>query len=72
MGQKTNPIGFRLGVSKQWNSRYYAGRELPALLREDELLPAHRHWLSRHGFVPPGLLELLGAPGGGAGPPSAG
>jgi small subunit ribosomal protein S3 len=38
MGQKTNPIGFRLGVSKQWNSRYYAGRELPALLREDELL----------------------------------
>ena len=38
MGQKTNPIGFRLGVSKQWNSRYYAGRELPALLKEDELL----------------------------------
>ena len=38
MGQKTNPIGFRLGISKEWNSRYYAGRELPALLREDELL----------------------------------
>ena len=38
MGQKTNPIGFRLGISKQWSSRYYAGRELPALLREDELL----------------------------------
>ena len=34
MGQKTNPIGFRLGISKQWNSRYYAGRELPALLRD--------------------------------------
>ena len=32
MGQKTHPIGFRLGVSKDWNSRYYAGRELPALL----------------------------------------
>jgi small subunit ribosomal protein S3 len=38
MGQKTNPIGFRLGVSKDWRSRYYAGRELPALLKEDELL----------------------------------
>ena len=38
MGQKTNPVGFRLGVSKAWRSRYYAGRELPALLREDELL----------------------------------
>jgi len=35
MGQKTHPIGFRLGVSKDWNSRYYAGRELPALLREE-------------------------------------
>jgi len=38
MGQKTHPIGFRLGISKDWRSRYYAGRELPALLKEDELL----------------------------------
>ena len=38
MGQKTNPIGFRLGVSKQWRSRYYANRDFPALLKEDELL----------------------------------
>ena len=38
MGQKTHPIGFRLGISKDWKSRYYAGRELPALLKEDELL----------------------------------
>ena len=30
MGQKTNPIGFRLGISKQWNSRYYAGRRPPS------------------------------------------
>jgi small subunit ribosomal protein S3 len=38
MGQKTNPIGFRLGVSKDWRSRYYAGRDLPQLLLEDNLL----------------------------------
>jgi len=38
MGQKTNPIGFRLGVSKDWRSRYYAGRDLPQLLQEDNLL----------------------------------
>ena len=38
MGQKTNPIGFRLGISKHWRSRWYASRELPALLQEDELL----------------------------------
>ena len=38
MGQKTNPIGFRLGVSKEWRSRWYANRDFPALLKEDELL----------------------------------
>ena len=38
MGQKTNPIGFRLGVTKQWRSRWYANRDFPALLKEDELL----------------------------------
>jgi small subunit ribosomal protein S3 len=38
MGQKTNPIGFRLGVSKDWRSTWYAKREMPALLREDALL----------------------------------
>jgi small subunit ribosomal protein S3 len=26
MGQKTHPIGFRLGISKTWNSRWYAPR----------------------------------------------
>lgn len=26
MGQKTHPIGFRLGISKPWNSRWYAER----------------------------------------------
>jgi small subunit ribosomal protein S3 len=38
MGQKTNPIGFRLGISKDWRSKYYAGRDLPQLLKEDNLL----------------------------------
>jgi small subunit ribosomal protein S3 len=39
MGQKTNPIGFRLGVSKSWRSKWFAGKkDFPALLKEDELL----------------------------------
>jgi small subunit ribosomal protein S3 len=38
MGQKTNPIGFRLGVTKEWRSRWYAHRDFPALIKEDELL----------------------------------
>ena len=38
MGQKTNPIGFRLGVTKNWRSTWYAKKEMPALLKEDALL----------------------------------
>ena len=27
MGQKTNPIGFRLIMNRQWKSRWYAGKK---------------------------------------------
>jgi small subunit ribosomal protein S3 len=36
MGQKINPIGFRLAVNRNWSSRWYAGsRQFPAMLAED-------------------------------------
>jgi small subunit ribosomal protein S3 len=36
MGQKINPIGFRLGVSRDWNSRWFAkGRGFSTMLNED-------------------------------------
>lgn len=36
MGQKINPIGFRLGINRTWDSRWYAGRqEYGQLLQED-------------------------------------
>jgi len=38
MGQKTNPVGFRLGVSREHRSRYYARKDLPQLLKEDQLI----------------------------------
>ncbi len=38
MGQKTNPIGFRLGITRDHRSRWYADRDFPALLKQDELL----------------------------------
>jgi small subunit ribosomal protein S3 len=39
MGQKTNPIGFRLGISKVHRSLWYASKkDMPTLLREDALL----------------------------------
>ena len=38
MGQKTNPIGFRLGVTRDHRSKWYANRDFPALLKEDGAL----------------------------------
>lgn len=35
MGQKVNPIGFRLGVVKGWDSNWYGGRTFPEKLVED-------------------------------------
>ena len=35
MGQKIHPIGFRLGVIRDWDSKWYADKEFPALLLED-------------------------------------
>jgi small subunit ribosomal protein S3 len=42
MGQKVNPIGFRLGVNRTWDSRWYAGKkEYGKLLQEDIKIRAH-------------------------------
>src|SRR5207237_2708781 len=38
MAQEVHPIGCRLGISKQWRSRWFAHRDFPALRKEDELL----------------------------------
>ena len=35
MGQKVNPIGFRLGVIKTWDSKWFANADYAKLLHED-------------------------------------
>lgn len=36
MGQKVNPIGFRLGITRDWTSRWYAGkRQFPLHVHTD-------------------------------------
>ncbi len=35
MGQKINPIGFRLGVIKTWDSKWYSKNDYAKLLHED-------------------------------------
>ena len=36
MGQKVNPIGFRLGIIKGWDSNWYGGKDFAEKLVEDE------------------------------------
>jgi small subunit ribosomal protein S3 len=38
LGQKTHPIGFRLGVIRTWNSRWYAEKSFADLLYEDMMI----------------------------------
>jgi len=35
LGQKVHPIGFRLGISKGWNSRWYGEKNYAAFVHED-------------------------------------
>jgi small subunit ribosomal protein S3 len=51
MGQKTNPIGFRLGIVKPWVSRWFATKDMPALLKEDELVRKYLHTRLGHAAI---------------------
>lgn len=39
MGQKVNPIGMRVGIIRDWDSKWYADKKaVPALIKEDALI----------------------------------
>ena len=45
MGQKTNPIGFRIAVTRDWRSKWYAGKkEFGKLLTEDRNIRLDVRW----------------------------
>jgi len=35
LGQKVHPIGFRLGINRTWDSRWFAGKEYAGFIQED-------------------------------------
>lgn len=35
MGQKVNPVGLRVGIIRDWESKWYAGKDFASLLHED-------------------------------------
>jgi small subunit ribosomal protein S3 len=51
VGQKTHPHGFRLGIVKPWRSRWYASRDFPALLKEDELIRTYLRTRLQHAAI---------------------
>ena len=38
MGQKVHPTGFRLGVIKTWDSKWFAKRDYSKLVYEDRMI----------------------------------
>jgi small subunit ribosomal protein S3 len=51
VGQKVHPHGFRLGIVKPWRSRWFANREFPALLKEDELIRTYLKTRLQHAAI---------------------
>ncbi len=51
MGQKVHPHGFRLGIVKPWRSRWFANRDFPALLKEDELIRTYLRTRLQHAAI---------------------
>ena len=61
MGQKTHPIGFRLGIVKDWKSRWYAEGCLADLIEGDEKI---RNYLkARLGHAAISSVEIERKPG---------
>jgi small subunit ribosomal protein S3 len=62
MGQKTNPIGFRLAVRHNWQSRWFATKkDFPALLIEDYKIREHLMAKLKQAAVPRIFIERAGS-----------
>ena len=62
MGQKVNPIGFRLAVRRNWDSRWYANKkDFPVLLSEDYRIRQFLEKKLRFASVPRIVIERASA-----------
>ncbi len=61
MGQKTHPIGFRLAVRRNWQSRWFASKkDFPGLLAEDYRIREHLMAKLKQAAVPRIFIERAG------------
>lgn len=58
MGQKVHPTGFRLAVTRDWDSRWYASKkDFPAFIKEDYAIRAFLTEKLRYASVPRIFIE---------------
>ncbi len=60
MGQKTNPIGLRLGIIKGWSSKWFSDRNFAVLLQEDLMIRKYTHRRLEHAGV--AAVDIIRAP----------
>lgn len=58
MGHKVHPTGFRLGVVKGWQSRWYAERDYKDILAEDFMLRQQINKELEKGGINPGISRI--------------
>jgi len=57
LGQKTHPIGFRLGIIRGWDSNWYSEENEPEILLEDTKLREYLHTRLRNGGLSRVIIE---------------
>ncbi|MFH1337101.1 MAG: 30S ribosomal protein S3 [Candidatus Zixiibacteriota bacterium] len=60
MGQKTNPIGLRLGIIKEWSSKWFSDRKFADLLKEDLMIRKYTQRRLEHAGV--AAVDIIRAP----------
>jgi small subunit ribosomal protein S3 len=60
VGQKTNPIGLRLGIIKGWSSKWFSDRKFSDLLKEDLMIRRYTERRLEHAGV--GAVDIIRAP----------
>ncbi len=60
MGQKTNPVGLRLGIIKSWSSRWFSDTKFSDLLKEDLMLRKYTQKRLEHAGI--ATIDIIRAP----------
>jgi small subunit ribosomal protein S3 len=60
LGQKTNPVGLRLGIIRTWSSRWFSDRKFSDLLQEDLMIRRYTEKRLEHAGI--SAVDIVRAP----------